>query len=174
MSRRPPPNAGTRSAAPAARSRRVSSNAATKIDGAADRRRDRRVGVQADEQIGLVVVGHRRPLVDRHVAVVVSRQQHADAEPRFDGALDASRDRQRQVFFLRPAGALRALVFAAVAGIDRDRADRRRGWPNAGGSSGRRWRRSVAGGAGAARSVPAATDRSTSRIVLSDRLRWPP
>ena len=44
----------------------------------------RRVGVQADEQVGLVVVRDRGALVERHVAVVVARQQHADAEPRFD------------------------------------------------------------------------------------------
>ena len=42
-------------------------------------------------------------IVDRHAAVVVARQQHADAEPRFDRRLDAARDGERQILFLRAA-----------------------------------------------------------------------
>ena len=90
---------------------------------AGERRAERRVGVQADEQIRLVVVGHRRPIVDRHAAVVVARQQHADAEARLDRGLDAAGERQRQVFLLRARRALHALVVAAVTRIDDDGAD---------------------------------------------------
>ena len=82
--------------------------------------------MQADEQIGLVVVGDRGPLVERHVPVVVSREQHANAEPRLDGGLEAARDGQRQVFLITPLGALDAVVLAAMARIDRDRPNRRR------------------------------------------------
>ena len=58
------------------------------VDRRAGRRRPQRgVRVQADEQIRLVVVGDRRALVDRHAAVVVSRQQHAEAEARLDRRL---------------------------------------------------------------------------------------
>ena len=64
-------------------------------------RPERRVRVQADEEIGLVVVGDGGPVVERHVAVVVSRQQHANAEPRLDGGFDAAGDRERQVLLFR-------------------------------------------------------------------------
>ena len=64
------------------------------------RRAERRVRVQADEHIGLVVVGHRRPGVERHVAIVLSGQEHADAEPALDRGFDLARDRQRQIFLL--------------------------------------------------------------------------
>ena len=59
--------------------------------------------MQADEQVGLVVVRHGRPIVERHVAVLVSRQQHADAEPAFDRRLDSPRDGQREILFLGAA-----------------------------------------------------------------------
>ena len=93
---------------------------------AGKRRPQRRVRVQADEQIGLAVVGDRRALVDRHAAVVVSREQHPDAEPRFDRRFDSPGDGEREVFLLGPAGAFRAFVVSAVARIDGDRSNRRR------------------------------------------------
>ena len=85
----------------------------------------RRVDVQAQEQIRLVVVRDRRALVERDVAVIVSREQDADAEPCLDDPFRAARDGERQILFLRALCAPCPFIVAAVAGIDRDRADRR-------------------------------------------------
>jgi hypothetical protein len=59
--------------------------------------------VQADEQIGFVVVGNRGAVVERHIAVVVPGEQHSNAEPCLDGGLEAAGDRERQLFLFRPA-----------------------------------------------------------------------
>ena len=86
---------------------------------------DRGVGVQADEEVGLVVVGKRRAIVVVDGAVVVAREQHAHAEPGFERGLEQAGDRQRDVLLERAAGPLRALVVAAVPRVDHDGADRR-------------------------------------------------
>ena len=62
--------------------------------GAADARPQRRVRVQAEEQVGLVVVGERRALIERDGLIAFAREQHADAEPRLERRLQPSRDRQ--------------------------------------------------------------------------------
>ena len=82
---------------------------------AGGRASQRRVGVEADEHVGLVVVGKRRALVERQRAVVVARQQHAGAEARFQSALDATRDRQRQRLLQRAARAFGPVLVAAMA-----------------------------------------------------------
>ena len=118
MSRMPPLKVGTRStpASGDASGRGVEGRV---INGrAVGGRPERRVRVQADEEIRLVVVGDRGPVVERQVAIVVSGEQHADAEPRLDGRLDAAGDRERQVFLFRAARALHAFVAPAVARID--------------------------------------------------------
>jgi hypothetical protein len=78
--------------------------------------------VQADEEVGLVVVGERRAVVVQHDAVVVSREQHADAEARIEHASQAARDVEHQVLLEHAAGPARALFLAAMPGIDHDRA----------------------------------------------------
>ena len=70
--------------------------------------------MKADEQIRLVVVCHRCPFVDRHIPIVVPREEHANAETAFDGGLDAPRDGQRQLFFHSGVGAARAGIDALV------------------------------------------------------------
>ena len=50
------------------------------------RRADRCVGVEADEEVGLVVVGERRALVEIHRGIAVAGQDHAHAQPRFEAA----------------------------------------------------------------------------------------
>ena len=84
-------------------------------------RPERRVRVQADEEIGFVVVGDGGAIVERQLAIVVAREQDANAEPRLDGGLDAAGDRERQVLLFRAAGAFHAFVGAAMARIDRNR-----------------------------------------------------
>ena len=97
----PPPNVGSRSGLRGACVGLLERG----VNGGARRgRHERRVGVQADEEVGLVVVGHRRPFVERHVVVVLPRQQHADAEPAFDRRLEAAGNGEREIFFFRPAG----------------------------------------------------------------------
>ena len=187
MSRRPPPNVGPVRRAPAWRLRCRCRRRRQEDGGAGGRSPDRGVRVQADEEIRLVVVRERRTIVERDVPVVVSRQQDADAETSLDDALDAARDGERQILFLRPLRAAHAVVFAAVAGIDRDRSDRRGGRRQRGrhvrrrlrrGRDRRRWRCVV--------SVSLGTKSMTSRAVASagctalgirrtadrDRSRW--
>ena len=64
--------------------------------------------MKADEEIGLVVVGDRRALVEADRPVGVARQQRADAEPALDRRLQTPRDGERDVFLQRSAGTLRA------------------------------------------------------------------
>ena len=91
------------------------------VDGrAVQRRPQRRIRMQADEQVGLAVVGDRRAVVDRHAPVVVSRGQDANAESRFDRGSNPPRHGERDVLLLRAAGALCAFVVSAVARIDCD------------------------------------------------------
>ena len=96
------------------------------VDGCAGAGRPRRgIRVEAEEEIGLVVVGDRGPLVERHEPVVVAREKYADAEARLDQRLEAARDRQRQVLLDNPLGAPGARVLPAMARIDGDRPERR-------------------------------------------------
>ena len=92
----------------------------------------RGVQVQADEQIGLVVVGEGGALVEIDGAVVLARQQRAHAEPRLERALEQAGDGQRDVLLEGPGGAAGAgpadafdVDVAAVSGIDDDGVDRR-------------------------------------------------
>ena len=89
---------------------------------AGDGRPQRRVGVQADEEIRLVVVGERRALIEADGLVAVAREQHAHAKPRFERRLQPARDRQRDVLLERALRAFRAGLVAAVSGVDHDRA----------------------------------------------------
>ena len=83
--------------------------------------------MEADEDVGLVVIRCCGALVDRHVAIVVSRQEHADAETRLDRRFQPPRDGEGQVLFLRAARADDARIVAAVAGVDRHSANCRSG-----------------------------------------------
>ena len=137
---------------------------------AAGRRAQRRVGVQADEQIGLVVVRDRGALVDRHVPIVVSRQQDADARAALRSPPFARRAMASvRSFSFAPFGALDAVVLAAVAGIDRDGVNRGRRL-----AEGRRQRRGggcgggvAGGGAGVAVGLAPPAASITSRVVVS-------
>src|SRR5213593_2115038 len=94
--------------------------------GAGRRRLHGSVRVQADEQIGLVVVGDGRAFVDWHVAVIVSRENDADTQAPFDCRLHAPGDTEHQVLFFRARSAFDSFLFTAVAWIDRDRSNWRR------------------------------------------------
>ena len=85
----------------------------------------RGVRVQTDEEIGLVVVGDRRAVVERHVPVIVAREQDAKTEPSFEQGLHAPRHGQGQVLFEQTLRAFRALVRSAVARVDGDGPNRR-------------------------------------------------
>ena len=95
--------------------------------GALHRRPHRGVGVDAEEHVGLLVVGERRSIVERHRAIVLAGQEHPQPEAAFDQRAQAPRDRERDLFFERALRALRAELVAAMAGIDHDRAQAGRG-----------------------------------------------
>ena len=84
------------------------------------------VRVDADEQIGLVVVGERCAGVERHGGIAVAREEDARAESRLERRLDAPRNRERDVLLERPLRPGRARLGSAVARIDHDRAQARR------------------------------------------------
>ncbi len=79
--------------------------------------------MQADEEIRLVVVGHRGALIERHAPVLIAGEEDAHPEPSFDDRFQPPGDCERQLLLRQPAGAGRALVFAAMTGVDRDRPD---------------------------------------------------
>ena len=126
MSRVPPPNTGSASLSPLRDPLRLVAvllEAQVEDLGAGRRRAHRGVGVEADEEVRLVVVGERRALVEADGGVAVARQDHAHAEPGLERRLQPPRDAQRHVLFERAAGAVRAVFGAAVARIDDDGAD---------------------------------------------------
>ncbi len=126
MSRVPPPKTGSGlGLAPGDPLRLIAVLLEAQVEdlGAGRRRADRGVGVQADEEVRLVVVGERRALVEVDGRIGVARQDHAHAQPRLERRLEPPRDAERHVLFERAAGAVRAVFGAAVAGIDDDRAD---------------------------------------------------
>ena len=84
----------------------------------------RTVHVQADEQVRLAVVGDRRALVEPERAVVVARQDHAQAESILDHCAQATGDVERQLFFLDAFRTADADVVAAVTRVDHDRLPR--------------------------------------------------
>ena len=86
---------------------------------AGHRRADRGVGVQADEEIRLVVVGEAARSSSATLLIAVAREDHADAEPRLERPLQPPGHAQRDGLLERPARPARAVVFAAVAGVDR-------------------------------------------------------
>ena len=117
--------------------------------GAGRRRANRRVGVEADEEVRLVVVGERRALVEVDGGIAVARQDHAHAQPRFERGLQPPRDAERDVLFERAAGPVRAVFGAAVAGVDDDRADAAGRARDRGAAAGQSARRATGGGSGA-------------------------
>ena len=130
------------------------------------RRAQRGVAMNADEHVGLLAVRVRRSIVERHRPVVVSCEKDAQSEARFDQRAHAPRHRQRDVFFQRAAGALRAEFVAAVAWIDDDGAHAR------GRHRQRQRRRSAGGGAAggdrrAGGSVPGGSRSITTRELLA-------
>ena len=121
MSLEPPPNTGTRSGCQR-RLRLLLILESGDVNSCARRgRHERGVRVKADEDVRLVVVGQRDPLIERNAAIVFTGHQHPQPEPGLDGSLDAARHGQRQVFLDRPAFAAGADIVATVAGVDHDR-----------------------------------------------------
>ena len=86
----------------------------------------RGVGVQADEQVRLVVVGHGRALVEADGLIGVAREDDARAQAGLDGRLQPPRDAERHVLFERALRSACTVFIAAVAGVDHDRAHRSR------------------------------------------------
>src|SRR6202042_316760 len=78
------------------------------------------IGVDRDEQVGLVVAGDLETLrkLDEIVAVAGENGLHAGLA--VDAGLKVTGDRQRDVFLQRAVWAVRALILAAVTGIDTD------------------------------------------------------
>ena len=85
---------------------------------ALERRPHRRIGVDAQEDVGLVVVGKRSAIVERQRTIVLAGQEHLGAEAAFDQRPQAARDRQRDVLLERSLGALGAQFVAAVTRVD--------------------------------------------------------
>ena len=158
--------------------------------GACRRAAHRRVGVQADEQVRLVVVGERRALVEADRLIAVARQDDAHAQPRLERRLQPARHAQRHVLFERAARSARAVFVAAVAGVDDDRAHaarrreveqrRRQSGDGVGGAGAACRRAGVAGAvgrlrddvdddAGRRRDRPAGPRCGTSRSAARDR-----
>ena len=176
MARNPPPTTGT--GMPRLRRPRgalVILEAQRQHLRAARRRSHRRVGVQADEEIGLVVVGERRPPIDRHVLVAVAREEHAQAHAALDRRLQSPRHLQREILLLRARRARRALVVAAVARVDDDGPHgtgaahvddgRSRTGAGTGGAPGRR-RSGREGGGGVAAVVAAAAQQIDHEVAV--------
>ena len=88
------------------------------------RPRERAIGVQADEQVGLAVVGGGRALVDADQAVLVAGQDDPHTEASLDERAQPSRDVERQLLFLQAVGAAHTDLVAAVPGVDRQRPQR--------------------------------------------------
>jgi hypothetical protein len=95
--------------------------------GAGRRRSHRRVRVEADEHIRLVVVGDRRTLVEADRLVSVARQDHARSHTRLDRAFEPPCHTERDVFLECALGASSALLVAAMARIDDDDPEARSG-----------------------------------------------
>ena len=79
--------------------------------------------MEADKQIGLVVVGNRRAGVRVCHLVFFARHDDANAEAPFDGAFHALRHRKHHVLFHGAIRTLHAGVVAAVTRIQHNRAD---------------------------------------------------
>ncbi len=121
MVRVPPPSAGSVMAGVIGALARLGVGAfdAQVIDlGALDEGPHGRVGVDAEEDVGLMVVGERRPIVVRDDAVVFAREEHPQAEAAFDQRAQPARHRERDVLLERAARSLRAKFVATVTGID--------------------------------------------------------
>ena len=67
-----------------------------------------------------LTVGVGRAIVERHRAVLVSRQKDTQPQPAFDHRPQPARDLERDVFFQPSARASRAVLVTAVAWIDDD------------------------------------------------------
>ena len=112
MSRVPPPNTGSDSLSPCGDALRLFTvflEAEVENFGAAHRRPHRRVGVQADEEIRLVVVGERRALVEPDGLIAVARQDHPRAESRLERGLQPPRDASVTAFSSVPCVSVRAV-----------------------------------------------------------------
>ena len=83
----------------------------------------RAIGVEADKQIGLVVVRNRRAGVRVRNLVFIARHDDANAEAPFDGAFHALRDCEHHILFHDAVRPLHAGVVATVTRIQHDRAD---------------------------------------------------
>ena len=111
MSRVPPPTPAGLPSRPGDALRLVAVLLEAQVEdfGAGRRRPHRGVGVEADEEVGLVVVGERRALVEFDGSVGVARQDHPHAEAGLERRLQPARDAQRHVLLERAARAVRAV-----------------------------------------------------------------
>jgi hypothetical protein len=80
----------------------------------------RGVGVQADEQVRLVVIGHGGALVEADGLIGVAREDDARAQAGLDGRLQPPRDAERHVLFERALRSACTVFIASMAGVDHD------------------------------------------------------
>ena len=83
--------------------------------------------MEADEEVGLPVVGHGCALVESEGAIIVARQNHAKTESILDHRAQASGDVECDLLFFRALRATDSNIVSAVTGIDHDRLPRASG-----------------------------------------------
>ena len=91
--------------------------------GAGGRFADRRIRVEADEQIRPVVVGDGRPLVKCHGGVGGSGQHDPESQLTLDQIPQPTCDGERDLLLQGAVGSTGAGIVTAVTRVDRDRAD---------------------------------------------------
>ena len=75
----------------------------------------------------LLLFASARAAIERHRLSPSRVSSTRKAQPRLDRGLQPPGDLQREILFLRPRATHRAIVVAAMAGIDHDGADHARG-----------------------------------------------
>ena len=88
--------------------------------GAANALQSDRVGMDRNEQVGLVLAGDADAVVEPQEVVGLARQTHVVAAVRLELGLQLIREGQRDLLFDRAVQPLRAAVDAAMAGVDHD------------------------------------------------------
>ena len=81
------------------------------------------VGVDGDEQIGLMLIGDGGARLQRNEGVVVAGVDDVGAQLALQQPAQAQRDVEHQIFFQQAVGADGSGVVAAVTGIDDDASD---------------------------------------------------
>jgi len=86
----------------------------------------RAVGVDADEELGVVIVGRGGPVLQQDLDVLVAGENHAEGQVALDYGLQLEADGQGDVFFQSAGLALGPALHAAVPRVDDDRPGARR------------------------------------------------